>query len=74
MHLLLLNVSIKLNQGKFINKNNPKYRNKGGEIFFSAFRGAFVFQTGNVALPLATDMHHNTTLIDEINYMRREEI
>ena len=64
VYILLLNVSIKLNQRKIItNISREKMRTLGRMVhrFYSAFRDALAFQTGNVTLVFATKIHHNKT-------------
>jgi hypothetical protein len=60
----VVNMSMKLNQGKFISSMSKKtiVRNAGRKVreICSAFRGALALQTGIVALFLATEMHCNT--------------
>jgi hypothetical protein len=63
-YIYFVNMSKKLNQGKFISSMSKKtiVRNAGRRVrgFGSAFRGALVYQTGIVAMPLAIEMHYNT--------------
>jgi hypothetical protein len=60
---IVVNMSIKLNQGKFISSMSKKtiVRNVGRRVreICSAFRGALALQTGIVALFLSTETHCN---------------